>query len=459
MAAEHGLRGRRLDRRHPRLARRQRRATCSPPARPGLRAGAIVLAHDGHRPGRPRGPTRVRPLGLRRRWWPTTPTPTAWPWPRCDEQRVAGTTGSRPGADGLDDGAGADRRRRAPRATPSRAGPLPAPTRSRCCGHAGALRFNAVAGADRPAAALELELVRRVAAADGSVGRIFDGHLNARRADRRPGAGRAARPGAARGQRRRAVGRGLGRRSGPRRGTAGGVVTAKGAARCCAASRRSARAPAGCTGRWCWRAMTPIARRPAGRRCGSTSPIDRRRDRQQLVPLPRAGGLGLAPGRLPRRARARPARRARGDRRAALVRPRRAAHAASWAGMADTAVRGGARLARRASADAASWRGWPPGGSSPRSGRSTSGWRRPPRRWTGPTATWPAVALHGRVAIADACRTLLDEAARACGSRPFARGDALDRARRDLEVFLLQHRLDPMLARAGAAALGARPTS
>ena len=47
---------------------------------------------------------------------------------------------------------------------------------------------------------------------------------------------------------------------------------------------------------------------------------------------------------------------------------------------------------------------------------------------------------------------LLDEAARACGSRPFARAAALDRARRDLELFLLQHRLDPMLARAGEAA-------
>lgn len=65
----------------------------------------------------------------------------------------------------------------------------------------------------------------------------------------------------------------------------------------------------------------------------------------------------------------------------------------------------------------------------------------------------PAVALHARAAISDACRVLLDEAARACGSGPFARGHALDRARRDLEVFLLQHRLDPMLVRAGEAAL------
>ena len=49
-----------------------------------------------------------------------------------------------------------------------------------------------------------------------------------------------------------------------------------------------------------------------------------------------------------------------------------------------------------------------------------------------------------------------DEAARACGSRPFVRAGALDRARRDLQVFLLQHRLDPLLARSGAAELERR---
>ena len=54
--------------------------------------------------------------------------------------------------------------------------------------------FNAFAGEQRPPAAVELSLVRRVAAADGSVGRIFDGHLNAveRLAVQAPG--RAARP-------------------------------------------------------------------------------------------------------------------------------------------------------------------------------------------------------------------------------------------------------------------------
>ena len=70
----------------------------------------------------------------------------------------------------------------------------------------------------------------------------------------------------------------------------------------------------------------------------------------------------------------------------------------------------------------------------------------------------PAVSLHARAAIADACGTLLDTAARACGSHPFATGGELDRARRDLELFVLQHRLDPAVAAAGAAALRRRET-
>ena len=44
---------------------------------------------------------------------------------------------------------------------------------------AGMLAWNARAGTSRPSAAAELDLVRQVARADGSVGRIFDGHLNA----------------------------------------------------------------------------------------------------------------------------------------------------------------------------------------------------------------------------------------------------------------------------------------
>jgi hypothetical protein len=65
----------------------------------------------------------------------------------------------------------------------------------------------------------------------------------------------------------------------------------------------------------------------------------------------------------------------------------------------------------------------------------------------------PAFATHLRDAVSSACRALLDEAVRATGSRPLATGDALDRAKRDLDVFLLQHRLDPLVAKAGLAEL------
>ncbi len=70
-----------------------------------------------------------------------------------------------------------------------------------------------------------------------------------------------------------------------------------------------------------------------------------------------------------------------------------------------------------------------------------------------PQAPFAALSIRLRSAIADSCREILDEAARACGSRPFAVAGPLDRARRDLEVFLLQHRLEPLLARAGRQAI------
>ena len=56
------------------------------------------------------------------------------------------------------------------------------------------------------------------------------------------------------------------------------------------------------------------------------------------------------------------------------------------------------------------------------------------------------VAIGLRHAVAEAGAKIIDEASRATGSRPFATGTALDRARRDLELFVLQHRLDPMVA-------------
>ena len=62
-------------------------------------------------------------------------------------------------------------------------------------------------------------------------------------------------------------------------------------------------------------------------------------------------------------------------------------------------------------------------------------------------------SIRLRATVAEACRTILDEGARACGSRPFAVADDLDRARRDLELFLLQHRLEPALTRDGRRAI------
>lgn len=73
-----------------------------------------------------------------------------------------------------------------------------------------------------------------------------------------------------------------------------------------------------------------------------------------------------------------------------------------------------------------------------------------------PEVSLSHISTHLRQSVAAACREILDEAARACGSRPFAVADALDRARRDLEIFLLQHRLEPALVRAGGDAIRER---
>jgi alkylation response protein AidB-like acyl-CoA dehydrogenase len=66
-----------------------------------------------------------------------------------------------------------------------------------------------------------------------------------------------------------------------------------------------------------------------------------------------------------------------------------------------------------------------------------------------------ALAGECRVALADAARLIAAEAARACGSRSLVDGGTLDRARRDLDLFLLQHRLEPKLVEIGAHTLQA----
>jgi peptidoglycan/xylan/chitin deacetylase (PgdA/CDA1 family)/alkylation response protein AidB-like acyl-CoA dehydrogenase len=64
-----------------------------------------------------------------------------------------------------------------------------------------------------------------------------------------------------------------------------------------------------------------------------------------------------------------------------------------------------------------------------------------------------ALAGECRVALADAARVIAAEAARVCGSRALVGGGTLDRARRDLDLFLLQHRLDPKLVELGERTL------
>jgi alkylation response protein AidB-like acyl-CoA dehydrogenase len=74
-----------------------------------------------------------------------------------------------------------------------------------------------------------------------------------------------------------------------------------------------------------------------------------------------------------------------------------------------------------------------------------------------PSASLPlgprATGIAMRAEIDRAAKFILETAAAACGSHPFVTGGRLDRARRDLETFLLQHRLDPLLAKLGAAEL------
>src|SRR5918995_4523558 len=68
----------------------------------------------------------------------------------------------------------------------------------------------------------------------------------------------------------------------------------------------------------------------------------------------------------------------------------------------------------------------------------------------------PEISTELRKSVALSCRQILDEAARAVGSHPFTVSGPLDRARRDLELFLLQHRLEPALIRRGRQAISER---
>ncbi len=65
-------------------------------------------------------------------------------------------------------------------------------------------------------------------------------------------------------------------------------------------------------------------------------------------------------------------------------------------------------------------------------------------------------SIQLRQSVASSCRLIMDEAERALGSHPFAAGGPLDRAVRDLRLMLLQHRLEPQLARSGREAIKER---
>jgi len=315
---------------------------------------------------------------------------------------------------------------------------------------AGLLGWTA-AGSERPPAARELALVREVAAADGSVGRIYDGHLNA--IERLAVQGSAALrerelPRFAAGE---LLGGVWGGDPAPGEGEPAAVIDTpagpvlRGVKTFCSGAgglHRAlvlARAPGGGAPLSTWVDLTDSERAHVDpgwyRSHGLRASVSHR---VVFADLPVIELLG-APGSISAQPWfARDALRT----------------AASWAGMADSAVSSalaelGARTVTGALEGLAA-------GRILTAQQTISVWlARAATAMDDRDAELAGIALHGRVTIADACRTLLDEAARACGSRPFARGGALDRARRDLEVFLLQHRLDPMLARAGEAAIDA----
>jgi alkylation response protein AidB-like acyl-CoA dehydrogenase len=314
---------------------------------------------------------------------------------------------------------------------------------------AGALSFNAVAGQRRPAAAGELGLVRRVAQADGSVGRIFDGHLNAIERLVVHGPEELVESElrlVALGQLRGGVWGG-----GPAAGEGepatvterDGELFLTGVKTFCSGAGGINRALVLARGAHegpplsVWVDLTDAGveidttwYRSAGLRASVSHRVVFH-DVPVLAQLGPPGSIAAQPWF------ARDALRT----------------AASWAGMADAALGGalGELAGRSDRGDIESLAA----GRMMTAQRTISVWLdTAARAMDAVDPDLPHIALHGRVAIADACRMLLDEAARACGSRPFARGGTLDRARRDLEIFLLQHRLDPLLARSGEAALG-----
>jgi alkylation response protein AidB-like acyl-CoA dehydrogenase len=72
---------------------------------------------------------------------------------------------------------------------------------------------------------------------------------------------------------------------------------------------------------------------------------------------------------------------------------------------------------------------------------------------THPLANLAVLAVECRVVLYECGLLISGQAARVCGSRVLIGASTLDRARRDLDLFLLQHRLDPKIAKLGAEML------
>jgi alkylation response protein AidB-like acyl-CoA dehydrogenase len=72
---------------------------------------------------------------------------------------------------------------------------------------------------------------------------------------------------------------------------------------------------------------------------------------------------------------------------------------------------------------------------------------------TDPLLDPAGLALECRIALYECALLISGLAARVCGSRALIGASTLDRARRDLDLFLLQHRLDPKITKLGAEIL------
>jgi polysaccharide deacetylase len=395
---------------------------------PELGPGGMVLMHDGLGPGALRADCRetVRLVG-----------------PLCDAIRARGwDTGAAPIGDVLAVvAAGAAARDAAPPAFPEGA--------MRLLERAGVPAATVPAGRPAPPPGEEWALVRRVARADGSVARILDGHFNAveRVALLAPEPLRTEELEAvAAGERRLGV---WGADPLPAEGAPASIGGPRG-------DRRMSGEKVFCSGAGGIDRALVTARDRAGR------PLLALVDLSDGVAIDRTwyrgSGLRTAESHRVRfdGARVLAVLGAPGE----LVREpwfsRDAIRtAACWAGIADRAA--DAALAALAERPAAGDLEALAAGRILGAVATIDRWLdAATREAADPEADLRATSVQLRAAVADACRAIVDEATRAAGSRPLVAGGHLDRCRRDLDLFLLQHRLDPMVARLGRAELERR---